>query len=175
VEANRVVFWLQLAANVGLLTGLVLVGIQISQSNAIARASTGSVYFQQYQDFLVAGIGENPAAVRAKAVFEPENLTPENIEVLISETYWRISMIEHNTAMEEYGILDDSWRAEIPEHAFFIARTPVAREILSAHCAAGQWAVSELCKMVEEQPKNEGRSHVEKYLRAAKSYATSED
>ena len=175
MESNKIGSWLQLIANVGLLAGIVLVGIQINQSNAIAGASAGSVYFQQYQDYLVAGMGENPAVVRAKAIFEPENLTAEDIQVLISETYWRISMIEHQTVMEEYGIIDDRWRAEIPEHAFFIAGTPVAREILLERCAVGQWAVSELCELVAELPKNEGKNYVEKYLRVAESYAESED
>ena len=94
MESNKIGSWLQLIANFGLLVGIVLVGIQINQSNAIAAASAGSGYFQQYQDYLVAGMGENPAVVRAKAIFEPENLTAEDIQVLISETYWRISMIE---------------------------------------------------------------------------------
>ena len=31
-----------------------------------------------HQDYLVAGMGENPAIVRAKAIFEPENLTAED-------------------------------------------------------------------------------------------------
>ncbi len=47
MESNKIGSWLQLIANFGLLVGIVLVGIQINQSNAIAGASAGSVYFQQ--------------------------------------------------------------------------------------------------------------------------------
>ncbi len=78
MDSNKLANWLQVGANIGLLGGLVLVAIQISQSNAIATSSAGSVYFQQYQDYLVAGMGENPAVVRAKAIFEPDSPTAQS-------------------------------------------------------------------------------------------------
>ncbi len=54
-------------------------------------------------------------------------------------------MIEHNTILEDFGVLGTGWRAEIPEHAYFIGSTPVLRDYFLALCTRQNFAIGALC------------------------------
>ena len=67
--------WLQVSANIGILAGLILVGLQINQNTELTRLN---FYSSEEDGYLAMGAtfsGETLAAAWAKAVEEPESLT----------------------------------------------------------------------------------------------------
>ncbi len=67
--------WLQVSANIGILAGLILVGLQINQNTELMRLS---FYSAEEDGYLMMGAttsGETLAAAWAKAIEEPESLT----------------------------------------------------------------------------------------------------
>ena len=75
METGKVAGWLQVAGNLGLIFGLVLVGVQIYQNTEIAKIQ------MVHNDFSAIGaryemmVGENLAQVWAKAISDPSSLT----------------------------------------------------------------------------------------------------
>ena len=67
--------WLQLSASVALLLGLILVGIQINQSNAIAGAELLNTNIESTISREIALFGESPDESMRRVLFEPEQAT----------------------------------------------------------------------------------------------------
>lgn len=165
--------FLQVLANVGILAGLVLVGIQINQSNQIAQANLVSAYYQQHQAFLISQMGEDAASARATAAVSPEALTPDQIQVLIHEAHWRVSVVEHNTIMEDLGMISSDWRAEIVEHAMRLGGTPVLREYFEGHCEVQTFAIDELCRLAAETEPGRLTKTLKKLANTGREYSAS--
>ena len=75
MESNKFGYWLQIGANVGILAGLVLVSLQISQNTNLTRLG---FYSAEEDSFIAMGAtlsGETLAIAWAKAIEEPESLT----------------------------------------------------------------------------------------------------
>lgn len=75
MESHRVGYWLQVGANIGILAGLVLVGLQISQNSELTRLS---IYSSDEDGYLMLGsmwAGETFPAAWSKAIESPESLT----------------------------------------------------------------------------------------------------
>ena len=64
--------WLQIGANAGILAGLILVGIQIMQSNAIAAAQVFQSNVESTMSYELALVGENADVSMRRVLFEPE-------------------------------------------------------------------------------------------------------
>lgn len=73
---GKVAQWLQVVANIGILLGLILVGLQIQQSSHLTR---GALFFSSHIDgwqaIDLSDKSENFSKTFAKAVLEPERLT----------------------------------------------------------------------------------------------------
>ncbi len=67
--------WLQVSANIGILAGLILVGLQINQNTELMRLSFYSTEEDGYLTMGATMSGETLAAAWAKAIEEPESLT----------------------------------------------------------------------------------------------------
>ena len=81
-ELSRVGSWLQVGANIGIVVGLVLVAIQISQQQEIAGTDVQSELYASTTDYYEALIGEDSAASVARAIYGPETLTDRDKVVL---------------------------------------------------------------------------------------------
>ena len=88
MEIRKVGDWLQIGANIGILAGLILVGLQIKQNTDITRAELSHQLWGSVNQFQLAMMGENPAAVIAKAQSNPSELTDEEIRIVLSWTYF---------------------------------------------------------------------------------------
>ena len=74
--------WLSIAANLGIVAGLVLVAVQISQDRQIATTNFESESFANITDYYETLVGEDPSASLARAVFTPDELTTRDKIVL---------------------------------------------------------------------------------------------
>jgi len=76
---------LQVASNVAVFCGLVIVGFQMSQDRQLSQAQLISDGRISRVEREVALMGEDPTPVVAKSIFEPENLSDS--EILIIHSY----------------------------------------------------------------------------------------
>jgi len=67
--------WLSLAANIGVIGGLVLVAVQINQNTQITQAQILNDYYLADMELELAMMGENPVESWVKAVYSPDELT----------------------------------------------------------------------------------------------------
>lgn len=84
MRSDKLVNWLQVIGNFGLIAGLGLVAIQIQQNTDITRAQMISEDRDLAIALKLAQLGENPAEVVAKSIDSPDQLTTEDMVILSS-------------------------------------------------------------------------------------------
>ena len=92
MESSKVGYWLQVGANIGILTGLIMVGLQINQASYLVRNQLVSDQTSDRMAAMASMLGESPAEVVAKAVTTPEQLTDAELVVMDS---WMMREIMH--------------------------------------------------------------------------------
>ncbi len=75
MESSKVGYWLQVGANIGILVGLIMVGLQINQNTELTRLNFYSSEEDGYLSMGATLSGETLAAAWAKAIEHPESLT----------------------------------------------------------------------------------------------------
>jgi len=104
--------WLQLGANIGLIVGLVFLGLQMRQDRELKRLEFVMNTFETSLERTLAEMGENPMKSVEKAVYRPEEMSPQDVLVvtaLLNNSYiswWR------GTVMEELGVFTGRWRSQ---------------------------------------------------------------
>ena len=78
MRQNRFVNLLQIGANVGILVGLILVGIQISQSNELTAAQFLDSRIASFMERDYVLLGDSAAEHMYRVNFEPENATAQD-------------------------------------------------------------------------------------------------
>ena len=84
MDNSKLVNWLQVFANIGIVLRLVLVGVQIKQSSDLARIELLYEESHRFVEFETMVVGENGAAVWAKSLEQSENLTLEEVRIMES-------------------------------------------------------------------------------------------
>jgi hypothetical protein len=110
---DRVSHWLTLAANVGVLAGLILVAVQINQNTQITKAQLANDYFLADMQLELAMMGEDPASSWIKAVYTPDELTREDAAIV--DRYFNYGMVQilRLQKMYELGLGGDDWSNRI--------------------------------------------------------------
>jgi hypothetical protein len=109
VDGNKINRWLTLAANVGVLAGLVLVSLQIRQNTAITRAQIENDYFLADMQLELTMMGEDPAASWVAAVYAPDELTARDAAVVDRYFNYGLVQVQRLQRMNELGLADDEW------------------------------------------------------------------
>jgi len=119
--------WLQIAANLGILIGLILVGFQMRQNSDLLRAELVYMETQRLIDGAQALAGENPSSVFAKHLTNLEDLSlQEQIEI---EAYY-YTHLENWRSMHflaSIGISEDEWKIRIDADAQWLLDNPYGR------------------------------------------------
>ena len=76
--------WLSIAANIGIVAGLVLVAFQINQESEIAGTTIQGELITNSIDYNETLVGEDPATSMAKAIYEPQSLSKRDKVVLFN-------------------------------------------------------------------------------------------
>lgn len=112
METSKITNWLQIIANLGIVGGLILVGIQINQNTEMAQADQRARVYEQVIQYQIAMMGENPSKAVATASANPSELTDEELLVLRRIFgFWTNldSLTEHN---RDQGFIRDSVNIE---------------------------------------------------------------
>jgi len=102
MNVDKLSSWLQIAANVGILGGLVLVGFQLRQNSEILQAQMMSAESQSVIDQEMQIIGDQGAAAWVSAMSDPTKVSAEHHRVM-EAIFW--SAIESWRHYEELGML----------------------------------------------------------------------
>ena len=150
--------WLQVGANIGILSGLVLVGIQLKQTNELQKIEHISRSYELDMAHVLSAAGEDPAAILAKAVFNPEQMTPRD-RIAYSASLQYMRTLAHRSAwLEGEGLFDEDWRnVTLPRIAFMFGGNPVGRQIWEGlkaqYSEFPEWLI-ELDKRIEQMPED---------------------
>jgi len=105
--------WLTLGANLGVLAGLILVSVQIRQNSNITRAQIENDYFIADMQLELAMMGDDPAASWIKAVYSPDELTPEDAAVVDRYFNYGLVQVQRLRRMNELGLAGDEWEDRV--------------------------------------------------------------
>ncbi len=82
MKLEKISHWLTIVGNLGLLVGIALVAVQIDQNSQLVRVQLSVARWTDDLNLHLAMMGENPAAVVAKAIENPSELSVEDSQVL---------------------------------------------------------------------------------------------
>ncbi|HSG89254.1 MAG TPA: hypothetical protein VLA56_08575 [Pseudomonadales bacterium] len=82
MKATTLTSWLEIAANVGIIGGLLLVAVQISQNDTIAAVTIEGDLYDSVTEAYSLLAGEDPAASLARAIDDPAALDTRDHVVL---------------------------------------------------------------------------------------------
>lgn len=128
MDSGKTNHWLQIAANAGIIGGLVLVGVQLKQNSDLLR--TQLIYDESNRivalETLV--VGERGAEVWQKMVEDPEHLTLADQRIAEALIWSYVEQVRSMYRLAEMGLLDDEeWADRIESDAGFYFGNRYAR------------------------------------------------
>lgn len=127
MNAGKMSNWLQIGANLGIILGLVLVGFQLKQNSDLLRVQ---LLYEESQSFINHErlmMGENPAETWAKALENPDGLSPAEFRIMDAYLYAMSEQWRTSHRLSELGILDDEWKDRLVEEASYYLGNPFGR------------------------------------------------
>jgi hypothetical protein len=106
--------WLQVSANIGIVAGLVLVGVQLKQNSDLLK--TQLLYEESHRsvELETEVIGEHGAKVWAKSIKDPRNLSLEEQRIMEALLWSFTEQLRATRLLGELGLLeDDEWRLRV--------------------------------------------------------------
>jgi hypothetical protein len=113
MDMARINPWLSLAANIGVIAGLVLVALQINQNTEITKAQIANDYFLADMNLELAMMGEDPASSWVKAVYSPDEITQYDAAILDRYFNYGVVQILRLEEMHELGLAPDDWQERV--------------------------------------------------------------
>ena len=117
MDLERISGWLQLAANVGILGGLILVGFQLQQNSEILQAQMMSAESRSVIDQEMQVIGEQGAAAWVSAMTDPTNVSAEHHRIMEAIFWSAIESWRHIEELADLGLADVDPRTRVTQEA----------------------------------------------------------
>jgi len=105
--------WLTLAANIGVIAGLVLVAVQINQNTQITKAQIANDYYLADMNLELAMMGDDPAISWTKAVYTPNEMNTKDAAILDRYFNYGLVQIQRLEEMYELGLAHEDWQDRI--------------------------------------------------------------
>lgn len=120
MNSSKLSDWLQIAANVGIIVGLLLVGIQLKQNSDLLRTQLLFEESGRQVQLESQVIGEVGAEVWAKSIANPRNLSLAEQRIMEAFLWSFVEQLRSMRLLAELGLLDDSeWKARVESDAAF--------------------------------------------------------
>jgi hypothetical protein len=119
--------WLQIASNIGILGGLILVGFQLHQNSEILKTQVMSDESRRIveQEWLL--VGEEGARVWAKSIEHPNDLDLEEQRIMDSILWTRLENFHHTHRLSTQGLVDIDWKSRVSDEAGYYFGNPYGR------------------------------------------------
>ena len=137
MDTGKVGDWLQISANIGILLGLLLVGIQINENSKIARADLTARTFEIANEYNLAMLGENPSEALARI----DSFAPDEADLLVLKAelwFWHNFDTRYELLLNE-GLADPTlWHRYLDIHAKTVfGGTTIRRQLWQEMTAEG--------------------------------------
>lgn len=128
MNSNKLSNWLQIAANTGIIAGLLLVGLQLKQNSDLLKTQMLYDESRRLVDLETKVVGENGAEVWAKSITEPENLNLAEKRIIEALLWSYVEQLRSTRVLGELGLLDDDeWRTRVRSDTGFFLGNRYAR------------------------------------------------
>jgi hypothetical protein len=108
---------LQIVSNMAILFGIILVILELQQTQTLVRAQLSSDSYSAMLDHSNTMMGESPEIVYAKACFRPEDLTPQDAFIMTEILGAKGRLAMRGKDIEEIAELNIDWVS--PARAYF--------------------------------------------------------
>jgi hypothetical protein len=114
--------WLQIAANVGIVVGLLLVGVQLKQNSDLLKTQLLYEESRRSVDLETLLVGENGAEVWAKSISESKNMSLPEQRIMEALLWSFVENLRSTRLLAELGLLEDEeWRLRVKsETAYYL-------------------------------------------------------
>ena len=122
--------WITLVTNIGVLTGLVLVAMELNQNtDQLSLELEWQINHRMYQNNRDL-LGDNPTPIFAKSVTSPEDLTYEEFQVAAAMAFNFLGVWEDRFFLYQEGLLSEQeWKDFVDDDISFTMGYPFAREL----------------------------------------------
>ena len=121
--------WLPVAANIGILAGLILVAVELDQTAKLARAEFITDGNNVANQIYISMLGENPLAAVARSFECPEKMDFEDFVVLDTYLFTMFNHFYRNYQLAQEGLYSDQdWKNSIGQLAHWMLQYPFGRE-----------------------------------------------
>jgi hypothetical protein len=125
---SKIFNWLQVSANIGIVLGLVLVGLQIKQSSDLTKIELLYEESRRFVEFETMVVGENAAEVWAKSLEDPENLTLAEVRIMESLLWSFVEQLRGTYRLAQLGLIEEEdWRKRVESEVTFYLSDPYSR------------------------------------------------
>ena len=114
IKESRISEWVQIAASLGVFVGLLLVAVEIRESNKYATSESIGAQNDAWKDYYLAGAASEITGIMQKSYEDPYNLSTEEMMRLI---HWYDSLINLYTWQLRSYELDTSEFYPAPDFA----------------------------------------------------------
>lgn len=141
--------WLQVSANIGIVLGLVLVGLQLRQNSELARIQLLYEESSRAVELESKVIGEQAAEVWAKSIERPEDLTLAEIRIMEALLWSFLEQLRGTYRLAELGLLsDEAWRSRAESEVTFYLSDPYSRAWWENYGSVANDSVPERLRLV---------------------------
>ena len=107
MNSGKLSNWLQIAANVGIVVGLLLVGVQLKQNSNLLKTQLLYDESRRAVDLETLVVGENGAEVFAKSISDAENLSLPEQRIMEALLWSFVEQLRSTRLLTELGLLED--------------------------------------------------------------------
>ena len=144
--------WLQVTANLGIVAGLILVGVQLQQNSDLLKTQLLYEESRRIIEQEAQYIGEHGARVWAKSLTEPRNLNLEEQRIMEALLWSYAEQLRSTRQLAELGLLDDDeWRLRVNTESGFFFGNRYGRAWWKNYSDAGSSLPQDLIDAVNER------------------------
>ena len=161
---DRLNRWLQVSANIGIVLGLVLVGLQLRQNSELTRIQLLYEESNRAIELETEVVGEQAAEVWAKSIEAPEELTLAEIRIMEALLWSFVEQLRGTYRLAELGLLsDEDWQKRAEGEVTFYLSDRYSRAWWKNISTGNSNIPEELRRVVDEVIARDG-STVQSYI-----------
>jgi hypothetical protein len=119
--------WLQIASNIGILGGLILVGFQLHQNSEILKTQVMTDESRRSVEAEWLLVGEEGARVWAKSIERPNDLNLQEHRIMDSILWTGLENFRHAHRLAAQGLVDIDWKSRVSNETAFYFGNPYGR------------------------------------------------
>ena len=120
MNSSKLSDWLQIAANTGIILGLLLVGLQLKQNSDLLKTQLLYEESSRLVDLETQVVGETGAEVWATSISDPENLNLAEQRIMEALLWSYVEQLRSTRLLGELGLLEDAdWKARVTSDTGF--------------------------------------------------------